>query len=197
MLNKTKLASTPDPVPMIFFPATAHRQDHLDAEPMYERWHEIITYVRGGRQALMPSIALIACCYGFTEVLQSMYENEAPQTTRNHEGTLGIVLAVRNGYHEVLDLPMAGDSNLEVRDTEGRTALHHAAIGGYVELARYLLGYSRKTGRGLAERRVAPRSNVNARDPGQRTPLYYAAEFRHVGITTLLLAARCGCPCTE
>ncbi|TVY34358.1 Vegetative incompatibility protein HET-E-1 [Lachnellula subtilissima] len=188
LLNEAKLTSVPviDPAPMIFVPATAHDQAILDAEPIYERWQETIA-LSEGPQPLRPNVSLIACFYGFTDILQEMSEDGSAQTTCNHEGIMGLVLAARNGYNEVLDLPISNESSLDIPDRGGRTALHHAALGGYLELVRFLLGYPRKSGRRAGKKDRKSRVNINARDLGEKTPLHYAAEFDQVEVVKLLL----------
>ncbi|TVY25039.1 Vegetative incompatibility protein HET-E-1 [Lachnellula hyalina] len=188
LLNEAKLTSVPmiDPAPMIFVPATAHDQAILDAEPIYERWQETIARSEGP-QPLRPNVSLIACFYGFTDILQEISEDGSAQTTRNHEGIMGLVLAARNGYNEVLDLPISNERNLDVPDRGGRTALHHAALGGYLELVRFLLGYPRKSGRRAGKKDRKSRVDVNARDLGEKTPLHYAAESDQVEVVKLLL----------
>jgi ankyrin repeat protein len=188
LLNETKLTSVPiiDPAPMIFVPATAHERAILDAEPIYERWQETIAHF-DGPQPLRPSVPLIACFYGFTDILAEISEDGSAQVTRNHEGLIGLVLAARNGYNEVLDLPISNEYDLDVADKGGRTALHHAALGGYMDLVRFLLGYPRKPGRRGGKKDRKPRANVNAKDIGERTPLHYAAESNKVDVVKLLL----------
>lgn len=188
LLNEAKLTSVPviGPAPMIFVPATAHDQAILDAEPIYERWQETIAHAEGP-QPLRPNVSLIACFYGFTDILQEISADGSAQTTRNHEGIMGLVLAARNGYNEVLDLPMSNAYNLDIPDRGGRTALHHAALGGYLELVRFLLGYPRKSGRRAGKKDRGSRVDLNARDLGEKTPLHYAAEFDQVEVVRLLL----------
>ena len=191
LLNETKLASVPiiDPAPMIFVPATAHERAILDAEPMYERWQETIARFEGP-QPLRPSISLIACFYGFTDILAEISEDGSAQVTQNHEGLIGLVLAARNGYNDVLDLPISDKYDLDIADEGGRTALHHAALGGYVELVRFLLGHPRKPSRRAGKKNRTSRANVNAKDIGKRTPLHYAAESNNVEVVKLLLGEK-------
>jgi hypothetical protein len=171
LLNEAKLASVPTlhPAPILFVPATAHERVILDAEPTYERWQQTIAYV-DGPQPLMPTVALTACFWGFADILRVISEDGSAQISRNHEGITGLVLAARNGHDEVLDLPISSSFDLDVPDNKGETMLHHAAIGGYLELARLLLGYPRelsgREGKSVRKSRV----NVNAKGLGQRTP---------------------------
>ena len=158
----------------------------LDAEPTYERWQQTIAYV-DGPQRLMPTVALIACFWGFTDILRGISEDGPAQMSRNHEGITGLVLAARNRHNEVLDLPISSSFDLDVSDNKGETMLHHAAIGGYVELVRLLLGYPRelsgRDGKSVQKSRV----NVNAKGLGHRTALHYAAELGQVEVIKLLL----------
>ncbi|KAN0120216.1 hypothetical protein V8E51_002424 [Hyaloscypha variabilis] len=188
LFNESKLASLPtiDPAPMIFIPTTAHHQHILDAEPMYNRWAEIITHV-GGLHPLKPSVSLIACSYGFIDVLQEISEDGSALVTYNHQGIPGIVLATRNGYNEVLDLPIPLDLDLDVPDKDGRTPLHHAAFNGSLELARILLGYPRKASRRQSKKTRQLRADVNAKDLCRRTPLHIAAEYGQLEVLKLLL----------
>jgi hypothetical protein len=188
LLNEAKLTSFPviDRVPMIFVPATAHERAILDAEPIYKRWQEVMAYFEGS-QPLRPSVPLITCFYGFTDLLTEISENGSAQMTQSHEGIIGLVLAARNGYNEVLDLPTSSDFDLNIPDRGGRTALHYAALGGYLGLVRFLLGYPRKPGGRAGKKDRKPHVNVNARDIGERIPLHYAAEFDKLEVVKLLL----------
>ena len=188
LFNESKLASLPtiDPAPMIFIPTTAHRQHILDAEPMYTRWAEIITHV-GGLQPLKPSVSLMACSYGFIDVLQEISEDGSALVTCNHQGIPGIVLATRNGFNEVLDLPIPLDLDLDVPDKDGRTPLHHAAFNGSLDLARILLGYPRQASRRQSKKGRQLRADVNAKDLCHRTPLHIAAEYGQLEVLKLLL----------
>ncbi|KFY19983.1 hypothetical protein V493_07777, partial [Pseudogymnoascus sp. VKM F-4281 (FW-2241)] len=194
LFNESKLASLPtiDPAPMIFIPTTAHYQHILDAEPMYNRWAEVITYAGtpGPQPPLKPSVSLIACSYGFIDVLlQEMSEDGggcSALLTRNHQGIPAIVLAARNGFDEVIDLPIPLDLDLDVPDRVGHTPLHHAALNGSVALARILLGYPRKASR-RAGKKGRPRADVNARDLCRRTPLHIAVEYGQFEVLELLL----------
>jgi ankyrin repeat protein len=76
----------------------------------------------------MPSVALIACFWGFTDILRGISEDGSAQMSRNREGITGLSLAARNGYNEVLDLPISSSFDLGVPDNKGETMLHHAAI---------------------------------------------------------------------
>jgi hypothetical protein len=188
LLNEAKLASLPTihPAPILFVPATAHERLILDAEPTYERWQQTIAYV-DGLQPLMPTVALIACFWGFTDIPRGISGDGSAQMSRNHEGITGLVLAARNGHDEVLKLSISSSFDLDVPDNKGETTLHHAAIGGYIEFARLLLGYPRelsgRDGKSVQKSRV----NVNAKDLRQRTPLHYAAELGQVEVIKLLL----------
>jgi hypothetical protein len=188
LFNETKVASLPtiEPAPMIFIPTTAHQQHILDAEPMYNRWAEVIEQV-GGNQPLRPSFSLIACSYGFIDVLSELDEDGSALTTQNHMGIPGIVLATRNGYNEVLDLPISANLHLDITDKEGRTPLHHAAVNGSLELARLLLGYPRKVSRRPSKKARQVKVDVNAKDICLRTPLHLAAEYGQLEILKLLL----------
>ncbi|KAH6670609.1 hypothetical protein B0J14DRAFT_99850 [Halenospora varia] len=189
MLNETKISSVPlvEPAPMIFVPATAHQRTLLDAEPIYESWQEVVTHAEGP-YPLMPSVPLLACYYGFTEILEAISDNGSAQMTQNHDGTTGLALAAAKGWNEALDFPYSKDLNFDIRDKHGATPLHYAALGGYLELARFLLGYPRKSGKRGIMKRGERLSNVNAQDMSQITPLHYAANAGQVDIVKLLLA---------
>jgi len=175
-----------NPAPMIFVLATAHDRAILDAEPIYERSQEIIAHSEG-TQPLRLSVPLIACFYGFIDILAEISPDESAQMTRNHEGIIGLVLAARSGCNGILDLPIFNKPDLEIPDKRGRTTLYHAALGGFVELGLFLLGYPRKPGRRTGNRDWKLRVNFNARNLGERTPLHFAAGFNQVEVMKLLL----------
>jgi len=80
--------------------------------------------------------------------------------------------AVKEGdIAKVKNLLIRG-ANVNAKDKDGRTPLHHAATIGHVEIARFLLE------RG---------ANVNAKDKDGRTPLHHAATIGHVEIARFLL----------
>ncbi|KAE9375949.1 hypothetical protein N431DRAFT_404041 [Stipitochalara longipes BDJ] len=188
LFNEYMLASLPtiDLVPMIFILRPVDPEHYMDADPMYYRWEGVMQYV-GGIQPLRPSVSLIACSYGFVDILSELDEDGSTLTAQNNMGIPGIVLATRNGYNEVLDLPIAADLYLDIKDKEGRTPLHHAASRGSLELARLLLGYPRKTSRRPSKKARHVRVDVNAKDICLRTPLHLAAECGQLEILKLLL----------
>lgn len=137
----------------------------------------------------MPCVALIGCVYGFTEVLKEFWAYGEAQTTENRDGLLGLVLAAKNGHNEILDLPIDPGMyyDLDHPTKDGKTTLHHAAIGGFEELAIFLLGYPRDKRKKCDMHGRQRRVNVNARDVLGRSPLHYAAELRRLEIMKLLL----------
>lgn len=181
LLNETKLASLPtvNPAPMIFVPTTAHEQTLLDAEPMYTRWQEIVTKTDElASIPLFPNVALISCCYGFTEVLEEMDDDGESLMTQNHAGVPGFVLAANNMNEDILALPISR-TDLNIRDMEGDTPLHYAAYFGSLSLARFLLGYpisgKEKARRRPSKKQRKSRVDVNAKDQSGRTALHSAA----------------------
>lgn len=62
--------------------------------------------------------------------------------------------------------------DINARDKLGRTALHHAAANGHVDIAKVLL---------------ANGADVNARSNGNETPLIRACMYREIGMVDLLL----------
>jgi ankyrin repeat protein len=67
----------------------------------------------------MPTVALIACFWGFTDILRDISEDGSAQMSRNHEGITGLVLAARNGHIEVLDLTISCSFDFDVPDNKG------------------------------------------------------------------------------
>ena len=63
-------------------------------------------------------------------------------------------------YMYVTELIIGYLANLDVGDRTGKTALHHAAYNGHVEMLSLLL---------------LKGANVKAQDRSERTPLHYAA----------------------
>ena len=174
----------PEPVP-------ESGEESVDAKPIYQRWKDTIIHAGSetGQIQFTPSVSLIACVYGFTEILEEVSEDGEAQVTRNREGIPGLVLAARNGFNEIFDMPIDRDTaqDLLLPGRDGLTVLHYAAMGGYEELARFLLGYPSRSSRKKKKSRLID-PDVNARDFQNRTPLHYAAEFQHNHIIKLLLA---------
>jgi len=77
-------------------------------------------------------------------------------------------------YKEVRDVLIKYNHDL-VRDYEGRTRLHHAAMGGCAAEVRHL---------------VQKRPNVNFDDKSGKTPLHYAAIWDHVEVIEILIEAK-------
>jgi hypothetical protein len=172
----------PEPVP-------ESGEESVDVKPIYQRWKDTIVRIdSGSKQALVPSVSLIACVYGLAEVLEEVSEDGKAQVMRNREGIPGLVLAARNGFNEIFDMPIDKDTaqSLLLPSLDGRTALHYAAIGGYEALARFLLGYPRKPSQKRKKNRLID-PDVNAKDIQNKTPLHYAAEFHHNSVIRLLL----------
>ncbi|RYP44175.1 hypothetical protein DL768_009323 [Monosporascus sp. mg162] len=118
-----------------------------------------------------------------------------------------LLFATRNGHLAVVNLLLGtGRVNLESKDSNGRTALSHAAEEGHETIVKLLLekdvnpdskdsngrtplshaadGGHKTIVKLLLEKDVNP----DSKDPNGRTPLSYAAEDGHVAIVKLLLA---------
>lgn len=100
-----------------------------------------------------------------------------PITLAAHLGNLEIVrLLLGPRDDEQTDLPqLARRPRLHVRDSLGRTALHHAAESGRDHVVAFL---------------VSQGASVNATDTGGDTALHYALYRRHLSTTRLLIEAR-------
>lgn len=149
-----------------------------------------MTYSKNDENPVLPSVALIGCVYGFTEILENLWVHGEAQTIENREGLSGLVLAAKNDHNEILDIPIDPETEytIDFPTKDGKTALHHAAIGGFEELARFLLGYPRDKHTRCDTNDRKRRAHVNTRDMLERTPLHYAAEFPRLEIMKLLLA---------
>ena len=94
---------------------------------------------------------------------------------KNHHSQLApVVSAARRGDLEALTRAIAVGDELAAADSDGRTALHHAAITGDDRCAALLL---------------AAGADVNAVDSAGWTPLHFAASGYHVSVAKALLDA--------
>ncbi|EPE33667.1 Ankyrin repeat-containing protein [Glarea lozoyensis ATCC 20868] len=131
---------------------------------------------------------LIACQYGFTEILKVDSKHGEAQVMLNHEEYPGLLLACDAGYFEILDLPIDKKlaRGLLQQEGSGGVLLHVAVYRGLIELVKFLLGYPRG---GLQQGKRVPFAglDVNSKDSYGETPLQLAAFADRLEATNLLL----------
>jgi hypothetical protein len=130
---------------------------------------------------------LIACLFGFMEILKVDSKHGEAQVMRNHEGNPGLLIAYESGHHEILDLPIDRELAPGLLQLGGKgTLLHKAVSHNYTELATFLLGYPRdKVQQG--ERVRFPGLDVNSTNSWGQTPLHLAALKKGPEYINLLL----------
>lgn len=117
----------------------------------------------------------LAARFGLTELTRILLgeEYKCNPNSCDSNGQSPLLWATRNGHEDVIDLMIAANANLEVRDKEeGATPLIWAARKGYKNVVNLLL---EKGG------------EINAKDNRGRTPLSLAALHKHESIMKLLL----------
>ena len=114
---------------------------------------------------------------GHTRVIQWLIEAGADVNLADALGYTPLFWAAYNGHRESVD-HLRKDSNMKLRDYNGRTPLHLVIIGDLND------GLERK---GAAELLLEPSSLIEAKDKFGRTPLHYAAMSDHKDIVRLLL----------
>lgn len=100
------------------------------------------------------------CCLG---ALRQMLRYDVDVNAQNKRGETPLLVAVREGYDDIANALIAAGANVNIRNAEGQTLLHLAALDedyGNARTARLLL----KLG-----------ADINARDEAGCTPLHQAA----------------------
>ena len=95
---------------------------------------------------------------------------QAVRVQRSRDMAL-VEAAKQNNLAEVKRLHCEG-AHIVGWESHGRTALHHAAIGGYYDLAKFMLEHG---------------AEVDARDSSLCTPLHFAADYGHCTLIRLLI----------
>ncbi|KKP00157.1 hypothetical protein THAR02_07741 [Trichoderma harzianum] len=117
----------------------------------------------------------LAAWFGLTELTRILLgeQYKCNPNSCDSNGQSPLLWATRNGHEDVIDLMIAANADLEVRDKEeGATPLIWAARKGYKNVVDLLLE------RG---------GEINAKDNRGRTPLSLAALHKHGSIMQLLL----------
>jgi ankyrin repeat protein len=96
------------------------------------------------------------------------FDNGTPVAQR-----MGLAEYDADKHWKVIQLLAAHKSDINAKDSSGRTPMHVAAASGKIEVVKWLLGHQ---------------ANINARDNNGRTPLYMATAGGHRSVAELLLA---------
>jgi ankyrin repeat protein len=116
-----------------------------------------------------------ACREGHEDVALALVERGASLQIRDDNGRLPLHEASKNGLSRLVQAILGRDASMvNAQDQDGNTALHHAAIGGHVEVTGTLLAYG---------------GDVSIGDKYEAQPLFRAAGCHHADIVDLLLKA--------
>ena len=98
--------------------------------------------------------------------------------------------AAYTGNIEAVKQHLAAGTDVNAKDTVGRTTLHYAAMNGHKEIAELLIGKGADVNakdKEIAELLIGKRANrQNAKYKGGNTPLHYAASFGQKETAALL-----------
>ena len=103
--------------------------------------HKAKFSMAGGWDKYTPLI--YACTYGQFEVVEYMLNN-VPRLNLNKGDKYKrtpLIMAVRNGNVDVAALLIKHNADIDLPDSSGNTALHHAAAYGWLECVEVLLRY--------------------------------------------------------
>jgi ankyrin repeat protein len=89
-----------------------------------------------------PSKFLLACAFGFTEVIK---DPKVPTDARNQHGRTGLHLASRYGHDDVVQLLLDKGAKTDVLDTDGKAPLYLAVYNGHLRAAEILLEHDNVT----------------------------------------------------
>ena len=113
-----------------------------------------------------------AAMHGPVETVSMLIKEGADVNTVSESGWCPLGLAVNRGHAEMVSRLLAAGAQVDRPDKgTGLTPLHMAALKGYGKICALLIENG---------------ADVNAQGPGGRTPLYYAARYRHQGVVSLL-----------
>jgi len=119
---------------------------------------------------------------------------------------IALYYAVSKGRKAVVEQLIAKGADIHANDSQGRTPLHSAAEGGYVDVAKMLItngadinvtdNYgvgplhvaSREGHKEVAELLIEKGATLDLIDRADRTPVYYAAYNGHANVVALLVA---------
>lgn len=111
---------------------------------------------------------------GHEEVVDLLLKYGARTTIQDACGNTPLMYAALGGHMGVVQklLHVVGDKGLAERGEEGRTALHHAVIGGHDELVAFLMSKG---------------AHVSSKDVAGVTPLMYASSRGHLDVVLRLV----------
>ena len=92
----------------------------------------------------------------------------------NEAGNVPIILAVTNGYAEIVKVLISADADKDFQDRDGKSALSHAAYHGYVDIVEILIESNCK---------------IDLENKKGQTALSIAAQNKHIKVVKMLLAA--------
>lgn len=113
-----------------------------------------------------------AALHGTPETVSLLIQKGADVNAVSENGWWPLGLAVNRGNLKMVALLLEAGAQVDRPDKETRlTPLHSAALKGYAKICALL---------------IEKKADINAQGPEGRTPLYYAARYRHKGVCSLL-----------
>jgi ankyrin repeat protein len=119
---------------------------------------------------------LIASSRGHLNVVQYLSHANAGEA-KNKYGWIPLLVASQHGHLNIVQYSLStGTDNVDARDTDGSTALHHACLGGQMNVLQHL---------------IEAGANVDTRNKLGETALHLACDHGHLELVVHLHAETC------
>ncbi|VDI76645.1 Hypothetical predicted protein, partial [Mytilus galloprovincialis] len=113
-----------------------------------------------------------ACCYGYTDMVQWMLQNDVDVDQCRDDGATGLFMASHEGHTEIVKLLLEKNPNVDLCNKIGCSPLYWASYKGHTDIVKLLLEKD---------------PNVDLCDKDGCSPLYWASYKGHTDIVKLLL----------
>ena len=96
---------------------------------------------------------IVASTFGHTDIVKLLLDNGASINERGGPGGAAALYgAAKEGHLNAVEILLQQGATVDIRNTEARTPLHEAVLGGYAEITRLLLEMGEERRRSLALR---------------------------------------------